>query len=240
MLRKPGPATSTALDAVLRPQLGGQQLGDLARRPAGGLGQPQRHVGGVVAVLRVLRPLDDDLGRDVDGQLTSAHDRPDGGPDDVLQLLRCHRTSVLTAARRARRGRPAARGCPGRRPRLGRGVRSAAPWRPHRGPASRRGLGQGPHAREGTPHRGEQGRQRQPRRRRSPRQGRRTRPGEHRRRAAAALGADRRRARRRAVRRRRHHLRGGQGQRGRTRARSTPSTRSPASRATTTPPARST
>ncbi len=44
----------------------------------------------------VARALQHDVGGDVDGQLATAHDRRDGGPDDVCQLLRCHRTSVLT------------------------------------------------------------------------------------------------------------------------------------------------
>jgi hypothetical protein len=98
-------------DARLRTQLLGEQLGHLARWPAGRLGQTEGDVGGVVAVLAVLRALDDDLVGRLDGEHASA-DRPaHGGPDDVLQLLGCHRTSVLTRVR----GSPGRSGSPGRR-----------------------------------------------------------------------------------------------------------------------------
>ena len=62
MLRKPGPAISTLVDAVGLPQLGRDQLGDLPRGLAGGLGELQRDARRVVAVLLHLGPLDDHLG----------------------------------------------------------------------------------------------------------------------------------------------------------------------------------
>src|SRR3712207_8210744 len=51
----------------------GQQLGNLARRAAGRLGQPEGHVGGVVAVLGVPGPLDDDRGDRKSTRLNSSH-----------------------------------------------------------------------------------------------------------------------------------------------------------------------
>ena len=69
-------------------------------RAAGTLRQPQRHVGGVVAVLGVLGTFDEDVVGDVDRELATVDGGGHGGPDDVAQLLRCHRTSVLTATAR--------------------------------------------------------------------------------------------------------------------------------------------
>ena len=63
MLMNPGPAMSTAAIAVRGLELGREQLGELARRHTGLLGQLQRDVGGVVPVLLVLRTLDLDLAR---------------------------------------------------------------------------------------------------------------------------------------------------------------------------------
>ena len=75
-------------------------LGDLARRAAGGLGQPQRDVGGVVAVLGVLRAARRALGghrhrriRPRDGGSDRAEDRGD-------EFGRGHR-SIVVAGRRA-------------------------------------------------------------------------------------------------------------------------------------------
>ena len=47
-------------------------------------------------MLAVLGTLDDDLVGDLDGEHASVDGPAHGGPDDVLQLLGCHRTSVLT------------------------------------------------------------------------------------------------------------------------------------------------
>ena len=56
--RKPGPATSTlAMPATCR-EPGGDDLGDLPRRAAGLLGEHQRDVARVIAVVSVARPLD--------------------------------------------------------------------------------------------------------------------------------------------------------------------------------------
>ena len=121
-------------DAGLGAQLLGEELGDLARRPAGGLGQPEGDVGGVVAVLAVLGPLDDDLVGHVDGEHTTTDGPAHGGPDDVTQLLGCHRVSVLTAGRAPggppRPHRAAAGVHPGSRPTVG--PRTADRRRPHR------------------------------------------------------------------------------------------------------------
>ena len=51
MFRNPGPAISTACDAWGLAEPTGQDLSDLARWASGRLGQLQRHVGGVVAVI---------------------------------------------------------------------------------------------------------------------------------------------------------------------------------------------
>ena len=85
-------------DRGLRAQLLGQRLGHGARRDARGLGQPHRDVGGVVAVGAVLRPLDDDVVGHLDGERPALDGPAHSGPDDVAQLLGCHRGSVLTAA----------------------------------------------------------------------------------------------------------------------------------------------
>jgi hypothetical protein len=47
-------------------------------------------------VLGVLGTFDEDVVGDVDRELTALDGRGHGGPDDVAQLLRCHRSSVLT------------------------------------------------------------------------------------------------------------------------------------------------
>ena len=47
-------------------------------------------------MLADLGTLDDDLVRNLDGEHAAADGPAHGGPDDVLQLLGCHRTSVLT------------------------------------------------------------------------------------------------------------------------------------------------
>ena len=83
-------------DGGLRGQLGGDDVGHLARRAARGLGQPECDVGRIVAVLAILGAVDDDLVRDVDGEHASADGPAHGGADEGLQLLGCHRTSVLT------------------------------------------------------------------------------------------------------------------------------------------------
>jgi hypothetical protein len=61
-------------------------------------------------MLAVLRTLDDDLGGYLDGEHASVDGPAHGGPDDVLQLLGCHRTSVLTPVS----GAPGPPGCTGR------------------------------------------------------------------------------------------------------------------------------
>ena len=104
-------------DALVAAQLLGDQLGDLAGRPPGRLGQPQRHVGGVVAVLGVLRALDDDLVGDGDGERTAVDDRRHGGADHVAELLGCHRVIVRGAAPPA----VASPAAPGSAPRLAAG-----------------------------------------------------------------------------------------------------------------------
>ena len=69
MLRKPGPATSTALMPGVGPQPGGDRLGDLARRRPAALASRMRDVGRVIAVFAAFRALEDDLGRDVAGEV---------------------------------------------------------------------------------------------------------------------------------------------------------------------------
>jgi hypothetical protein len=44
----------------------------------------------------VLRPLDDHVLGHLDRERATVDGRGHDGPDDVTQLLRCHRTSVLT------------------------------------------------------------------------------------------------------------------------------------------------
>ena len=67
------------VDAVDLPQPGGQQLGDLPRRPAGGLGELERDARRVVAVLLDARALDGDLVGHGHGQLAGL----DGGGHGV-------------------------------------------------------------------------------------------------------------------------------------------------------------
>ena len=47
-------------------------------------------------MLAVLRTLDDDVAGRLDGEHATVDGPAHDGPDDVLQLLGCHRTSVLT------------------------------------------------------------------------------------------------------------------------------------------------
>ena len=63
------------------PQRVGERLGDLARRHAGGLGQLQGDVGGLVAVLADLRPLDPHLVRHGDGELAGGDGVGQAGAD---------------------------------------------------------------------------------------------------------------------------------------------------------------
>jgi hypothetical protein len=65
-------------------------------------------------VLAVAGPLDDDFVGHLDGEHASVDGPAHGGPDDVLQLLGCHRTSVLTGIARIS-GPPGCRG-PHRKP----------------------------------------------------------------------------------------------------------------------------
>ena len=128
MLRKPGPATATLLTPATSPSRLGQELGHLARRQAGRLGQLQRHVGRPVAVLADPRPLDPDLGRHRDGQLTGRDGLAHAGQDGGGELLGGHRAkatggTAAAASRRTQRLRPGRRR-PGRRP-----ERSARPAR---------------------------------------------------------------------------------------------------------------
>ncbi len=112
----------------MRAQLLGDQLGHLARRAGGRLGQPQGDVGGVVAVIGVLGTLDDDVVGNGHAERTAVDDGCHGGPDDVSQLLGCHRTSVLRTPTRPDRARRCAvllgrapRERPASEPRLGAG-----------------------------------------------------------------------------------------------------------------------
>src|SRR5262245_40930488 len=62
---------------------GSQDLSDLPRGFASRPGHLERHVGRVVTVLFVLRPLDDHRGRRLDSQLPCVDGRPDGGYDEI-------------------------------------------------------------------------------------------------------------------------------------------------------------
>ena len=92
MLRKPGPAISALAMPSAAPSSVGQELGELAGVHAGLLGQLERDVGGVVAVLLDLGPLDEHLGRHPVGQ----RDRPrlaeggEGTDDGRRKLLGSH------------------------------------------------------------------------------------------------------------------------------------------------------
>ena len=73
--------------------------GGRARPPVTNVVAPQRPWGliaAAVAVLGVLRALDDDVLGHRDGQRAAVDGGGHGGADDVAQLLGCHRTSVLT------------------------------------------------------------------------------------------------------------------------------------------------
>src|SRR5262245_20379777 len=61
----------------------GQDPSDLPRVFAGRLGQLQRRVGRVVAVLLVFGPLDGHRGRGFDSELTCVDGRSDGGYDEI-------------------------------------------------------------------------------------------------------------------------------------------------------------
>ncbi len=98
-----------ARDAVGRAELVGEQLRELARVHAGLLGQLQRDVGGVVAVLLDLGALDEHLGRHPVGQ----RDRPrlaeggEGTDDGRRELLGSHPPRLSALRMPPERGRPA-------------------------------------------------------------------------------------------------------------------------------------
>ena len=83
-----------AVDAVDLAQPRGQQLGDLAGRPAGGLGQLQGDAGRVVAVLLHARTLDGHLGGHRRRQLTGVDRGLDGGPHGGAELEGSHLTRL--------------------------------------------------------------------------------------------------------------------------------------------------
>ncbi|CAB4911598.1 unannotated protein [freshwater metagenome] len=91
------------LDTGLLAQVGGQQLGHLAGRPAGLLGQLERHGGGVVAVLGVARALHHDVVGDGDREGAALDGRGDDGADEGTELLGRHRVIVEERNHRLRR-----------------------------------------------------------------------------------------------------------------------------------------
>ena len=83
------------VDARVLPQPGGEQLGHLPRRPAGGLGQPERDVGGIVAVLAALRALHDRGVRHGHGEVAGPDRRADGVEDGGGELGGSHAAMLL-------------------------------------------------------------------------------------------------------------------------------------------------
>ncbi len=105
MLRKPGPATST----VATPSGGDQRAASSSATArglhAGGLGQLQRDVGGVVAVVGVAGTLDGDLGGDesgVEGEVAVGHGSEHGCADLGGDLVGRHAREPIGAGRRGR------------------------------------------------------------------------------------------------------------------------------------------
>ncbi len=90
MLRKPGPATSTAATPAVSRSRVATASATSRGGAAGRLGQLQRHRGRVVAVLLDPRPLDPDLGRDRHGQVARVDGRLHGGPDGGGELGGSH------------------------------------------------------------------------------------------------------------------------------------------------------
>ena len=87
-LMKPGPAISTLETCCGLAEIGDQRLGQLARLHAGGLGQQQGDVGGVVAVLARAGALDHVVGRgQVLGQAILAAQVEQGLGHEFAQML---------------------------------------------------------------------------------------------------------------------------------------------------------
>ena len=119
-LRKPGPATSARSTSASSPTRRRQLLGDLARRAPPNACQPHRDVRRVVAVRRIGRPLELELGS---GQLGDrrgqARERSTGqqpcsarrSPRACGSPPACRRRSARRPARSARRGTASYRTC---------------------------------------------------------------------------------------------------------------------------------
>ena len=85
-----GPGDVDLGDARRLAQPASEELGDLARRPTGRLGQLKSDVRGVVAVVAVLRPLDGHrLGR-LDGEIAGLDGSRDGSDHGIGKLCGGH------------------------------------------------------------------------------------------------------------------------------------------------------
>ena len=105
MFRNPGPAISTARDARRSPEPGREQVGEVARGHAGLLGQLERDVGGVVAVLLLFGRSTTTVAGTPSGRRQGAVvDQGGQGADDGGgELVGCHRLKGIGGPLRAER-----------------------------------------------------------------------------------------------------------------------------------------
>ena len=99
------PGDIHAFDAGDLPQPSRDGLRDLAPGLGGGLGQPQRNIGRIVAVLRVLRALQHDLRGHVAGEIARVDALGHGEADSGSEIGRSHRSILEARVNRLRQSR---------------------------------------------------------------------------------------------------------------------------------------